>query len=558
MDIRRLLGFCAALSVVSPVALAAVPVEKHGSSFRITSYAISVPEYVSVRPRALSAVPTPSSVSSGGLDQRVRFDLRSSYPGLPATLTQSGGYLTFSRDGLVQSLQSQLALMSPTYAYQNIPAIKRLSDSKGWGINDEGYLADLGVGPSGGVSTFSDGYWGGPSAVQWVSLAQLNSLESTGNYVSISGSIVTDVIRLDGIRTIDDEMIPPAPPYSLDTVVPCPSGAATPSCMVAGYNIRPFGLSRFDFQYVFFQTHVERNGAEYSPYRANVSGSRTSTGARNDYRVLYAPTAGEISPGVGSVITDDELSAAVGSDFTPEPSDWSDLVNHIPPSEPIGLTIDPIELFSTPPVISDEVDAVTGTRLITEETSTVSTTIHNNGSDNVRIDTDVTVSERQYQDGELVAGGDKTTSYPGAGTGGAGGGDDGGPGSPGGGGPGGGSSGGTIPDPYGDRFSETFCEYAGIMCDFIDWFQGDPEGLGDEPDLSQILRDPIDFERSHTVQFGSSSCPAPMSLNIAFIGAEVEISYDWWCELAVHARPLIMASAYMMAIFMTLGAVRGK
>lgn len=99
----------------------------------------------------------------------------------------------------------------------------------------------------------------------------------------------------------------------------------------------------------------------------------------------------------------------------------------------------------------------------------------------------------------------------------------------------------------------SFCSWATVVCEWLNWTK---EPINDsEPDLSSILTDE-DFERSYNISFGSSSCPEPISLNIAFLSKTVELSYEPVCDLATYAKPLVLISAYIFAIYIGLGVVR--
>lgn len=98
----------------------------------------------------------------------------------------------------------------------------------------------------------------------------------------------------------------------------------------------------------------------------------------------------------------------------------------------------------------------------------------------------------------------------------------------------------------------TDCAFFPTLCKWLDWTQ---EDVGAEPDLAKIINDE-DFERNYTVSFGDNSCPQPISIDIAFLDKTIELSYQPACDLMGYARPFVLISAYIFAIYIGLGVVR--
>lgn len=96
-----------------------------------------------------------------------------------------------------------------------------------------------------------------------------------------------------------------------------------------------------------------------------------------------------------------------------------------------------------------------------------------------------------------------------------------------------------------------FCEWASIVCEWIGWTQEEPDA---EPDLPQVIDD--DFYEEKTIQFGSKSCPPDYEINIPFINSVVAVPMQPLCDFAGIIYYMVMAAAYIIAAYITIGVAR--
>lgn len=100
----------------------------------------------------------------------------------------------------------------------------------------------------------------------------------------------------------------------------------------------------------------------------------------------------------------------------------------------------------------------------------------------------------------------------------------------------------------------TGCTLFKPFCDFADWFMILPDE--EEPDLSVLKKEFESDTEEFSLNLGSGSCPAPISLNLGFINKVVEVSYQPFCDFATTIRPFILAAAYLLSAYMYIGALR--
>lgn len=96
-----------------------------------------------------------------------------------------------------------------------------------------------------------------------------------------------------------------------------------------------------------------------------------------------------------------------------------------------------------------------------------------------------------------------------------------------------------------------FCEWASIVCDWIGWTQ---EEAPAEPDLPQVIDD--DFYEEKTIQFGSKSCPPDYEISVPFINSVVAVPMQPLCDFAGIIYYMVMAAAYIIAAYITIGVAR--
>lgn len=220
-----------------------------------------------------------------------------------------------------------------------------------------------------------------------------------------------------------------------------------------------------------------------------------------------------------------DLQNDVDTHYVPHPSDYPTIVSE-PSMQPTETTVLPIPTLNFPSVQTTYTDLDTGETTVTETNIWHDYAIHNNGSQQPKIEEKQTQQTDTFKDGVKTSTSTKTTSS-GVATGGA-------------------------PAPAPTLDLPPFCGWAGIVCDWIGWTQ---EPIEDDLDLSALITDE-DYERNYSIIFGDNSCPAPISINVVFLNQTVELSYEPACQLAVYAKPFVLISAYIFAIFITLGVVR--
>lgn len=96
-----------------------------------------------------------------------------------------------------------------------------------------------------------------------------------------------------------------------------------------------------------------------------------------------------------------------------------------------------------------------------------------------------------------------------------------------------------------------FCDWASIVCEWIGWTQ---EEAPAEPDLPQVIDD--DFYQEKEIQFGSKSCPPDYEISIPFINSVVAVPMQPLCDFAGIIYYMVMAAAYIIAAYITIGVAR--
>lgn len=102
--------------------------------------------------------------------------------------------------------------------------------------------------------------------------------------------------------------------------------------------------------------------------------------------------------------------------------------------------------------------------------------------------------------------------------------------------------------PEGCALFDPFCKWA-------EWTQQDLDE--EEPDFSLFINEFEPDEDSYSLDLGGAVCPAPITINIGFLNKDLELSYEPACDLMTMIRPLILASAYLLAAYIYLGVLRG-
>ena len=98
----------------------------------------------------------------------------------------------------------------------------------------------------------------------------------------------------------------------------------------------------------------------------------------------------------------------------------------------------------------------------------------------------------------------------------------------------------------------SFCSYASIVCDFIDWFRRPPPP--DPPD-GEIPESALPIAAQWTSNLGEGSCPSNRNLNFTFMSQQV-FSWTPICEFAIGIKPLVIAASGLFALFILAGIGR--
>lgn len=107
----------------------------------------------------------------------------------------------------------------------------------------------------------------------------------------------------------------------------------------------------------------------------------------------------------------------------------------------------------------------------------------------------------------------------------------------------------STPRPIAPSVSEewpTFCAWATVVCDFIDWVKAEPE-FPENPEVPYVdLVEPDGFESG----VGSGSCPADNIIVTQF--GSVPISWQYPCQLATTFRPVVLFFAWIAALYIVV------
>lgn len=97
-----------------------------------------------------------------------------------------------------------------------------------------------------------------------------------------------------------------------------------------------------------------------------------------------------------------------------------------------------------------------------------------------------------------------------------------------------------------------FCDWATVVCDWLNWTQEDPPP---EQDLPALVDD--DFYTERDISFGSKSCPEPYQVNLApFMDTQVSVSFQPLCDFAGLIYYMVMAASYIIAAYISVGVAR--
>ncbi|WP_206841635.1 virulence factor TspB C-terminal domain-related protein [Marinobacterium iners] len=99
-----------------------------------------------------------------------------------------------------------------------------------------------------------------------------------------------------------------------------------------------------------------------------------------------------------------------------------------------------------------------------------------------------------------------------------------------------------------------FCEWASVICDWIDWTQETPEDMQPEEFPVETLT-VDDLRKDYNSGLGSGSCPSPVTTQ--FMGSQIVFSYETACYGATtYFKPILLMIAGIIAAFIIVGASR--
>lgn len=532
--------YVAAISFSSLVG-AAANVSYTGDALRLNGKSIATPANSSILPGA----PLPPINIFVTPDEELRYPTAYSVVtdilGLPPITSEAEADVIFERDDLVDALLNAAPASSPAESRARIDAIMRIAEARGWELVDGQFVIPADGDGGGGYSGWS------PTSYASVQHQLANNPLLRSN----SGWVRPDIARVPMDRDDEGEPIIPMRPGYMPSpssaVMPCPAISGIPSnnqgCTVVGAGERPYGGNQYEFRSYYAPVSIpvtfDGQSRLSSPKLVGTVNGVDNVLSNNDIIVAYTPDDEFVDS--DHVVTPSEYIAAVEQDYRPQPEDWHDIFKHLPPSAPSRIEAKPIGSVDTPAIITTETDDETGDVKTIEESFSVSYGFERNNVPQPAIAVDLQKAIQEWLNGLPVGGGTTDVHYP--------------PIIDGGGGGGGGGDGGSSVGPTGPGSGDV-CTWFDLFCEFYDWIKGSPDDIPEAPDLDQLRLDETDFQRTFTFSSGSMSCPEPVTIHISFVGTDVQITYDWWCQLAVTIYPFVMLSAYVLAIYITLGMRR--
>ncbi|AXH76039.1 MAG: TspB protein [Inoviridae sp.] len=228
----------------------------------------------------------------------------------------------------------------------------------------------------------------------------------------------------------------------------------------------------------------------------------------------------------------DMLSDAIDSSYSPHPSDYP-TISAEPAMIPTIIEVEPIASLAFPPVTTTTVDLDTGKTTTVETNIWHDFNVKDNNSDQPKIEAETTSKSDTYTDGQKT-GESTTTSSSGT------------------------ASGVGPVAGSGEKLEidiPTDCDFMPTVCAFLEWFKDDD--LGEDPDLSSIMKDDEEFAKTKVISFGAAVCPQPYTIHISSLSMSVDLSFEFFCQFAEYARALVLAAAYIFAAYISLGVARG-
>lgn len=97
-----------------------------------------------------------------------------------------------------------------------------------------------------------------------------------------------------------------------------------------------------------------------------------------------------------------------------------------------------------------------------------------------------------------------------------------------------------------------FCDWATVVCDWLEWTKEDPPP---EQDLPTVLDE--DFSAEKIISFGAKSCPPDYQISLEpFLSTPVGVSFQPLCDFAALIYYMVMAASYIIAAYISIGVAR--
>ncbi|MGX9189005.1 virulence factor TspB C-terminal domain-related protein [Stenotrophomonas sp. Ker107b] len=99
-----------------------------------------------------------------------------------------------------------------------------------------------------------------------------------------------------------------------------------------------------------------------------------------------------------------------------------------------------------------------------------------------------------------------------------------------------------------------FCNWASVVCEFIDWVKSDGEPHKELPE-TELQIDPQGWNSG----IGGGTCPAPQTFSITVVGAQGQAQFDWQpaCDFASTLKPFLITVCSLVAVFILAGLRNG-
>lgn len=110
-------------------------------------------------------------------------------------------------------------------------------------------------------------------------------------------------------------------------------------------------------------------------------------------------------------------------------------------------------------------------------------------------------------------------------------------------------------DPQGQTSLDfpNFCAWATKVCELADWLRDDQTEFDQDNEVPEISPD---LSVSWNSGFSGGSCPAPLVVDA--MGTDVEFSYQPLCDAASYIKPIVLAGAALLCVFIIGGFRRAS